>query len=56
MGDPVEIHYELTFYEESIGEKGQIPQEAAKKVLMIAAAIIVLGGILNYFVKKKRAA
>ena len=56
MGDPVEIHYELTFYEESIGEKGQIPQEAAKKVLMISAAIIVLGGILNYFVKKKRAA
>ena len=56
MGDPVEIHYELTFYEESIGEKGQIPQEAAKKVLMIAAAIIVLGGILNYFVKKKRVA
>lgn len=55
MGDPVEIHYELTFYEESIGEKGQIPQEAAKKVLMIAAAIIVLGGILNHFVKKRRA-
>jgi hypothetical protein len=56
MGDPVEIHYELTFYEESIGEKGQIPQEAAKKVLMIAAAIIVFGGIANYFVKKKRTA
>lgn len=56
MGDPVEIRYELTFYEESIGEKGQIPQEAAKKVLMIAGAIIVFGGILNYFVKKKRAA
>ena len=31
MGDPVEIHYTLTFYEESIGEKGQIPQEAANK-------------------------
>ena len=54
MGDPVEIHYTLTFYEESIGEKGQIPQEAAKKVLIIAAVIIVAGWFLNYFVKKKQ--
>ena len=54
MGDPVEIHYTLTFYEESIGSKGQIPQEAAKKVLIIAAVIIVAGWFLNYFVKKKR--
>ncbi len=54
MGDPVEIAYTLTFYSESIGSKGQIPQEAAKKVLMIAVAIIVSGGILNYYVKKKR--
>lgn len=54
MGDPVEIHYTLTFYEESIGSKGQIPQEAAKKVLIIAAVIIVGGGILNFFVRKMR--
>ena len=54
MGEPVEIAYTLTFYEESIGTKGQIPQEAAKKVLIIAAVIIVAGGILNYVVKKKR--
>ena len=54
MGDPVEIQYTLTFYEESIGGKGQIPQEAAKKVLIIAAIIIVAGWFLNYFVKKKR--
>ena len=54
MGDPVEIHYTLTFYEESIGPKGQIPQEAAKKVLIIAGIIIVAGWFLNYYVKKKR--
>lgn len=54
MGEPVEIPYTLTFYEESIGAKGQIPQESAKKVLIIAAIIIVVGGILNYLVKKKR--
>jgi hypothetical protein len=55
MGDPLEIEYTLTFYSDSVGEKGLIPQEAAKKVLVIAGVIIVLGGVLNYFVKKKRA-
>lgn len=54
MGDPIEIEYTLTFYSETIGSKEQIPQEAAKKVLIIAIIIIVTGGILNYFVKKKR--
>jgi len=54
MGDPLEIEYALTFYEDTVGTKGQIPQEAAKMVLLIAAVIIVGGGIINYFVKKKR--
>ena len=54
MGERVELRYTLTFYEASIGGKGLIPQEAAKKVLYIAAAIILLGGVLNWFVKKKR--
>lgn len=54
MGDPVEIAYTLNFYSETVGEKGQIPQEAAKKVLIIAAFLIVAGGIMNYFVKKRR--
>ena len=54
MGEPLEIAYTLTFYEESIGGKGQIPQEAAKKVLMIAAVIIAGGGLLNHYVKKSR--
>lgn len=55
MGDPLEIEYTLTFYSDSVGEKGLIPQEAAKKVLLIAGVIITVGGVLNYFVKKKRA-
>ena len=54
MGDPVEIEYVLTFYQESVGRKSDIPQEAAKKVLTVGGAMIILGGILNYFVKKKR--
>lgn len=53
MGEPVEVRYTLTFYRDTIGEKGLIPQEATKRVLMIAAAIIVVGGIINYFAKKK---
>ncbi len=55
MGEPQEIEYALTFYSESIGTKGQVPQEAAKKVLTVAVLIIVLGGVLNHFLKKKRA-
>ncbi|MBQ9031583.1 MAG: hypothetical protein IJ106_09065 [Parasporobacterium sp.] len=54
MGDPIEIRYELSFYYMTIGSKGEIPQEAAKKVLIIAAAVLVLGGILNYLLKRKR--
>lgn len=54
MGDPVEINYQLTFYAESVGDVKQVPQEAAKDVLLISLAIIVLGGILNYFVKRGR--
>ena len=54
MGDALEIEYTLTFYSDSIGSKGSIPQEAAKKVLLSAGIIIAAGGALNYFVKKKR--
>ena len=54
MGDPVEIEYTLTFYRESIADKGRIPQEAAKKVLAISGAIIAVGAVLNHFVKKRR--
>lgn len=54
MGDPVEIAYQLTFYADTVGDKRQVPQEAAKQVLVIGLAVIVLGGALNHFVKKKR--
>lgn len=53
MGHPVEIHYQLYFYPESVGDKAQLPQEAAKRVLLMASAIIIGGGILNHFVKKR---
>lgn len=54
MGEPVAIEYTLTFYEETVGNKGQIPQEAAKKVLVVAAVIIIAGGIINHFAKKNK--
>ena len=53
MGAPHEIDYTLTFYAASIGSKGQLPQEAAKRVGAVAMVIIVGGGILNYFVNKR---
>lgn len=55
MGDPVEIRYELTFYSMTVGNKGKIPQEAAKKVLIIAVIILVVGFVLNLILKKTRA-
>lgn len=54
MGTPHEVDYLLTFYSESIGSKSQLPQEAAKRVVAIATAIIAGGGILNHYMKKKR--
>ena len=54
MGDPVEIEYSLTFYADSVGGKGRVPQEATKTVIYIAVFIMIAGGILNHFVKKRR--
>ena len=54
MGEPVEIRYELTFYSMTVGPKGRVPQEAAKKVLLIAAIILVVGGALHFILKKVR--
>ena len=54
MGDPVEVEYHLTFYSATIDDKDAIPQEAAIKVLYIALVVIVVGGILNYVLKKRR--
>lgn len=56
MGAPVEIHYQLCFYSESVGDRSQLPQEAAKRVLLMACTIIVVGGILNAVVKRRYAA
>lgn len=54
MGTPHEVDYTFTFYAESIGSKSQMPREAAKRVVAIAAVIIVGGGILNHMVNKKK--
>ena len=54
MGDPIEIEYTLTFYEESIGSVSKVPQEAAKKVIVIALGVIIVGGALNIVLKRRR--
>ena len=54
MGSPVAIGYKLTFYRDSISTRNKIPQEAAKGVLITALIVAVIGGILNYLVKRKR--
>lgn len=54
MGSPIEVNYQFLFYEDSVGSKNELPQEAAKRVLCMAFAIIVIGGILNYLLKKKQ--
>lgn len=53
MGRPIEIHYQLTFYADSLADRSELPQDAAIRVLYMAAAIIVVGGIFNYWIKKK---
>lgn len=53
MGDPLEIEYTLTFYSDRIGGKGSIPQEAAKRVLFIAMAIMAVGGVVNQLAKRR---
>ncbi|MGX8774021.1 MAG: hypothetical protein ACSW8G_03070 [Bacillota bacterium] len=54
MGDPVEIEYELTFYKDTIDSVTKVPQEAAKRVIYIALLIIVVGGILNLVLKRRK--
>ena len=54
MGDPVAIAYTLTFYEDTINSSSKIPQEAAKSVIIIAAIVAIVGGILNYIIKAKK--
>ena len=54
MGDPVAIDYELTFYRDSVGDKGRIPQEAAKSVLIVAVAVIAGGFVLDRVIRALR--
>ena len=54
MGEPLEIDYTLTFYAETVGSVSRVPQEGAKRVLTGALLFIILGGIVNHLIKKKR--
>ncbi|MBQ9708936.1 MAG: hypothetical protein IJV66_07115, partial [Firmicutes bacterium] len=54
MGAPHEIEYKLTFYSDSVADKSTLPQEGAKRVVMLAGAIIVLGAVASHFTNKRR--
>ena len=54
MGTPHEIEYTLQFNTTSIASKSTLPQEGAKRVLIMAAVIIIGGGILNHIVNERR--
>lgn len=54
MGTPHEVQYLLTFDPSSIDSKSSLPQEGAKRVLMMASVIIIGGGILNHFVNERK--
>ena len=54
MGAPREIGYTLLFYSDTIGSKAQMPQESAKRVVILAVIIIVGGGILNHFAHNRK--
>lgn len=54
MGEPHEITYMFRFYADSVADERALPQEGAKRVLIMAAAIIIVGGVLNHFTNKKR--
>ena len=49
MGTPHEIEYTT-----SIASKSTLPQEGAKRVLIMASVIIIGGGILNHIVNERR--
>lgn len=54
MGEPHEITYTLHFYADSIADESALPQEGAKRVLLMAAFIIAAGGVLNHYTNKRR--
>ena len=54
MGDPVEISYQLTFYEDTIGSRNLVPQIATRRVLIVALFIILAGAVLSFLTRKTR--
>lgn len=54
MGEPLEITYTLTFYMSTIDSESQVPQEAAKRAVIVALVIVVFGGVLNVILKRRK--
>lgn len=54
MGTPHEIEYKFTFFSDSVQDKSTLPQEGAKRVCMMAGAIIIVGAVCSHFTKRRR--
>ena len=54
MGTPHEIEYTLQFNTTSIASKGTLPQEGAKRVLMMQPLLLSVAGFLNHIVNERR--
>lgn len=54
MSTPHEIEYTLTFHGDEIMDKGQTPQEAAKRVVYMVFLIVLVCIVVSFVSKKRR--
>lgn len=54
MSTPHEVEYSLIFHGDEIMSKDQTPQEAAKRVVYMALAIVAVCMVVSYVNKKRR--
>lgn len=54
MSVPHEIEYKLIFHADEIMDKGQTPQEAAKRVVYMVFLIVIVCAVVSFISNKKR--
>lgn len=54
MSTPHEIEYTLTFHGDEIMDKGQTPQEAAKRVVYMVFLIVLVCAVVSFVSNKRR--
>jgi len=54
MSTPHEVEYQLIFHSDEIMDQGQTPQAAARKVVCMAGAIVIVCFFVSWFTKRKK--